>query len=91
MLLLGFLASETSSAEVTRGLLAKTKRILVCTCKGAGDPTRELFGCTGGRIGLFHTQPVDHLLDAADLVVTVGYDPIEYEIMSTEPTSAVRI
>jgi acetolactate synthase-1/2/3 large subunit len=40
---------------------------------------RELFDRFGGRVGLFHTQPADKLLDAADVIVTVGYDPIEYE------------
>jgi acetolactate synthase-1/2/3 large subunit len=28
---------------------------------------------------LFHTQPGDKLLDAADLVITIGYDPVEYD------------
>jgi acetolactate synthase-1/2/3 large subunit len=32
-----------------------------------------------GRVGLFHNQPADQLLDQADVVVTVGYDPIEYD------------
>ena len=40
---------------------------------------RELFDRFGGRVGLFHTQPADKLLDAADLVLAVGYNPIEYE------------
>ena len=40
---------------------------------------RDLFDRFGGRIGLFHNQPADQLLDAADLVVAIGYDPIEYE------------
>jgi len=40
---------------------------------------RELFGRFGGRVGLFHNQPADKLLDAADLIVAVGYNPVEYE------------
>jgi acetolactate synthase I/II/III large subunit len=51
----------------------------VCTYQGAGVVPRELFDRFGGRIGLFHNQPADKLLDAADTVVTVGYNPIEYE------------
>jgi acetolactate synthase-1/2/3 large subunit len=51
----------------------------VCTYQGAGVVPREHFDCFAGRIGLFHTQPADNLLDAADVVVTVGFDPIEYE------------
>src|SRR5271157_5790445 len=33
----------------------------------------------GGRVGLFHSQPADKLLDAADVVIAIGYNPIEYE------------
>ncbi|MEQ2756655.1 thiamine pyrophosphate-dependent enzyme, partial [Staphylococcus hominis] len=32
-----------------------------------------------GRIGLFRNQPEDMLLKRSDLVIAVGYDPIEYE------------
>jgi acetolactate synthase-1/2/3 large subunit len=53
--------------------------LLVCTYQGAGVLPRELFDGFGGRIGLFHNQPADQLLDAADVVVAVGYNPVEYE------------
>jgi len=33
----------------------------------------------GGRVGLFRTQPADRILDAADLVIAIGHDPIEFE------------
>jgi acetolactate synthase-1/2/3 large subunit len=32
----------------------------------------------GGRVGQLANQPADRLLDTADLVITVGYNPIEY-------------
>ena len=79
VLLLGILASQPRAAEAVRVFLAKTKLPVVCTYQGAGVVTRELFDCFGGRIGLFHNQPADKLLDAADVVVAVGYNPIEYE------------
>jgi acetolactate synthase-1/2/3 large subunit len=79
VLLLGLLASEKTAADSIRGLLARTKLPVVSTYQGAGIVPRELFDRFGGRIGLFHTQPADKLLDAADVVVTIGYDPIEYE------------
>jgi acetolactate synthase I/II/III large subunit len=79
VLLLGFLASQPRAAEAVRVLLAKTKLPVVCTYQGVGVVPRELFDRFGGRIGLFHNQPADKLLDAADVVVAVGYDPIEYE------------
>jgi acetolactate synthase-1/2/3 large subunit len=79
VVLLGLLASQLRTAEAVRFLLAKTKLPVVCTYQGAGVVPRELFDCFGGRIGLFHNQPADKLLDAADMVIAVGYDPVEYE------------
>jgi acetolactate synthase I/II/III large subunit len=79
VLLLGALASAKEAAEAVRGLIAKSKLPVVCTYQGAGVVPREHFDRFAGRIGLFHTQPADKLLDAGDVVVTVGFDPIEYE------------
>jgi acetolactate synthase I/II/III large subunit len=79
VILLGLLASEKNTAEAARGLLRQTTIPVVCTYQGAGVVPRSHFDYFGGRVGLFHTQPADKLLDSADLVITVGYDPIEYE------------
>jgi acetolactate synthase I/II/III large subunit len=79
ILLLGLLASQPNAAQAVRRLLAKTKLPVVCTYQGAGVVPRELFCRFGGRVGLFHTQPADKLLDTADVVVAIGYNPIEYE------------
>jgi acetolactate synthase-1/2/3 large subunit len=37
-----------------------------------------VFDNFGGRVGQLANQPADRLVDIADLVITVGYDPIEY-------------
>lgn len=79
MLMLGLLASEPHAAQAIRGLLAKTQLPVVCTYQGAGVVPREFFRCFGGRVGLFHNQLADKLLDEADAVVTVGFYPMEYE------------
>lgn len=79
VLMLGLLASEKKTAEAVRGLISKTNMPVVCTYQGAGVVPREHFHRFGGRVGLFRTQPADRILDAADLVVTIGYDPIEFE------------
>jgi acetolactate synthase-1/2/3 large subunit len=79
VLMLGLLASEKNAAQAIRELVANTKIPVVCTYQGAGVVSRELLDHFGGRVGLFHTQPADKLLDAADLVIAVGYNPIEYE------------
>jgi acetolactate synthase-1/2/3 large subunit len=79
VLFLGMLASEPGVAEAVRALLRKTPLPVVCTYQGAGVLPRDLLGCFAGRVGLSHNQPGDQLLDAADVVVTVGFDPIEYD------------
>jgi acetolactate synthase-1/2/3 large subunit len=79
VLMLGLLASEKDAAESVRGFIAKTNIPIVCTYQGAGVVPREHFDHFAGRVGLFRTQPADRILDAADLVITIGYDPIEFE------------
>ena len=79
VLVLGLLASETDAAELARVFIAKTNIPIVCTYQGAGVVPREYFDRFAGRVGLFRTQPADRILDAADLVITIGYDPIEFE------------
>lgn len=79
VLMLGLLASGKDAGEAVRALIAKTNLPIVCTYQGAGVVPREHFDHFGGRVGLFRTQPADRILDAADLVITVGYDPIEFE------------
>jgi acetolactate synthase-1/2/3 large subunit len=77
--LLGLLASEPHNAKGVREFLGKVRLPVVSTFQAAGVVSRELFDLFGGRIGLFRNQPGDLLLDASDLVITIGYDPVEYE------------
>jgi acetolactate synthase I/II/III large subunit len=79
VLLLGMLASRPQNAAAVRALLDRHTLPTVCTYQGAGVVPRNHLDCFGGRVGLFHNQPGDRLLDAADLVVAVGFDPIEYD------------
>lgn len=79
VLLLGMLASQPAAAQAVRTLLAKARLTVVGTYQAAGVVPRERLDCYGGRVGLFHNQPADRLLDAADLVITVGFDPVEYD------------
>jgi acetolactate synthase-1/2/3 large subunit len=78
-LLLGMLASEPCAARAVRELIAATLIPAVATFQATGVLSRELLPLFGGRVGLFHNQPADRLLDDADLVITIGYDPIEYD------------
>jgi acetolactate synthase-1/2/3 large subunit len=38
----------------------------------------NLFSSFGGRVGQINNQPADQILAAGDLVITIGYDPVEY-------------
>ena len=79
VLMLGMLASEKNTANAVQRLIAKTNMPVVCTYQGAGVVPKEHFHRFGGRVGLFRTQPADRILDAADLVIAIGYDPVEFE------------
>jgi acetolactate synthase-1/2/3 large subunit len=79
ILLLGLQSSEIHAAHAVRDLLAKAGLPVVCTYQGAGVVPREFFHLFGGRVGLFRNQIADDLLDEADLILAVGYSPVEYE------------
>lgn len=79
VVVLGMLASRPRATEAMRVLLSRTRLAVVGTYQAAGVLPRERLDCFGGRVGLFHNQPADRLLDAADLVITVGFDPVEYD------------
>jgi acetolactate synthase I/II/III large subunit len=73
------LASEPKAATAIRRLLQRVPLAVVTTFQATGVLSRDMLGLFAGRVGLSHNQPADQLLDAADLVITVGYDPIEYD------------
>ncbi|RIL71012.1 acetolactate synthase AlsS [Staphylococcus devriesei] len=79
VLLAGMRSSSEKETEAIRQLVAKTNLPVVETFQGAGVLNRELENHFFGRVGLFRNQVGDELLRKADLVVTIGYDPIEYE------------
>lgn len=79
ILLLGMQASQPKNAKAILDLLSHIKIPVVGTYQAAGVIPRDLLDCFVGRVGLFKNQPGDLALDAADLVVTIGYDPIEYD------------
>lgn len=79
VLFLGQDASTEKNAAAIRALIAAHRIPAVATYQGAGVLSRELFELFVGRVGLFKNQPGDRLLDLADTVITVGYDPVEYD------------
>ncbi|MGO2544510.1 MAG: acetolactate synthase AlsS [Leuconostoc mesenteroides] len=80
MLLVGSRGSDDATVTALHQLLKQTTLPVVETFQGAGVISRELEPETFfGRIGLFRNQTGDKLLKQSDLVITLGYDAIEYE------------
>ncbi|MGO3498512.1 acetolactate synthase AlsS [Leuconostoc falkenbergense] len=80
VLLVGARGSDDATVTALHHLLEQTTLPVVETFQGAGVISRDLEPETFfGRIGLFRNQTGDKLLQQADLVVTLGYDAIEYE------------
>jgi acetolactate synthase-1/2/3 large subunit len=77
--LLGMEASRHENAKAIRKLLQKKPFAVVGTFQAAGIIPRDKLHCFIGRVGLFKNQPGDQILDLADVIVTVGYNPVEYD------------
>lgn len=92
VLLLGNGASDEKVTASIRKLLESVKLPVVETFQGAGIVSRELEEETFfGRVGLFRNQPGDMLLKKSDLVIAIGYDPIEYEARNWNAEISARI
>lgn len=78
VVLVGLLASPPANAAALQSFLSKGHLAVVGTFQAAGAVGALLFDNFGGRVGQLANQPADRLLDSADLVITVGYDPVEY-------------
>lgn len=80
IVILGMQSSSEACSQSLIQFLKKTQIPYISTFQGAGAwVEKQGASIYGGRIGLFRNQPTDKLLDQADLVITVGYDPIEYD------------
>lgn len=79
VILAGMRASERAAATALRRFLAINRLPVVETFQGAGIISHDLERLYFGRVGLFRNQPGDEILRRSDLVIAIGYDPIEYE------------
>jgi acetolactate synthase I/II/III large subunit len=78
VILLGLMASKLKFADAIRNLLSTTTLPVVGTFQAAGAVSRQDFPYFGGRVGQLANQPADALLDSGDVVITIGYDAVEY-------------
>src|ERR1700690_2574384 len=79
VILLGLSASRPENAEAVRMLLRKTHVPVVGTFQAAGSVSSDLFNHFAGRVGQLDNTPGDELLASADVIITIGYDPVEYD------------
>ena len=79
VLFVGIRVGEPEPCAALRELLAVTELPVVETFQAAGVVSRDLEDHFVGRVGLFRNQPGDILISHADVVVTVGFDPVEYD------------
>lgn len=79
VVLVGMKGGRPEAIKAVRKLLKKVQLPFVETYQAAGTVSRDLEDQYFGRIGLFRNQPGDLLLEQADVVLTIGYDPIEYD------------
>ena len=91
VLLVGMRGSSEKETLAIRQLVEKTALPVVETFQAAGVISRELEAHLFGRVGLFRNQPGDMLLKRSDLVIAIGYDPIEYEARNWNAEKDARI
>ncbi|MFJ4989325.1 acetolactate synthase AlsS [Streptomyces sp. NPDC088732] len=79
VLLVGLRGADPEACAALRELIAATDLPVVETFQAAGVVPRELEDHYAGRVGLFRNQPGDILISHADVLVTVGFDAVEYD------------
>jgi len=79
VILAGMRSSTNEVTEAIHHFLHKFSIPVVETFQGAGVISRDLEKNYYGRVGLFRNQIGDTILKESDLIIAVGYDPIEYE------------
>jgi len=89
--LVGLRGPDPASAAAIRELLTVTGLPVVETFQAAGVVSRALEAQYLGRVGLFRNQPADVLVARADVLITIGYDPVEYDpgLWNFDPTRPV--
>ncbi|MBM4121546.1 MAG: acetolactate synthase AlsS [Nitrospira sp.] len=79
VILLGVSASQPAAAASVRRLIRKHALPVISTFEAAGVVPRDLVERFVGRVGYVRNQPGDLVLQKADVILTVGYDRVEYD------------
>ncbi len=79
VILLGMEASRPENTQAIRALLKQTAIAVVSTYQAAGVISKDALDYFVGRVGLFKNQPGDQVLDAADVILSIGFCSVEYD------------
>lgn len=79
VLLLGQESSRPINCAAIQHLINKAQIPVIGTYQAAGVVSRELLEYFVGRVGLFKNQPGDRLINQSDLIITIGFNPVEYD------------
>ncbi|WPH00559.1 Hypothetical protein R9X50_00338900 [Acrodontium crateriforme] len=92
VLFLGQRASSPPVVSAVRELLAKHPIAVVETFQAAGAvPESQVQHVFFGRVGLFRNQTGDRILAQSDLILTLGYDPTEYDASAWNPSAKLNV
>lgn len=91
VILVGQGSSDKAVVGAVRQLLSVIAFPIVGTFQATGVVPRELSHLLVGRVGLFPNQPGDVLLAQADVILTIGYDAVEYgpEVWNKKQTAKI--
>ncbi|MFJ4925950.1 acetolactate synthase AlsS [Streptomyces sp. NPDC088736] len=91
VLLVGLRGADAEACTALRELIGVSGLPVVETFQAAGIVPRLLEEQYAGRVGLFRDQPGDVMVRHADVLITVGYDPVEYDpaLWNTDPTRTI--
>lgn len=78
VVLLGLQASRLENAQAINEFLSNTQLPVVGTYQAAGAVNISYYDRFAGRVGLFNNQLGDMSLADSDLILTIGFSPIEY-------------
>jgi acetolactate synthase-1/2/3 large subunit len=78
-LLIGVRGADPQSCAALRALVTATGLPVIETFQAAGVVSRALEEHYLGRVGLFRNQPGDVVVANADVLITIGYDAVEYD------------
>lgn len=91
VLFLGMRASSPAVVGAVREFLNTHPMAVIETFQAAGAVPKDLVHLFYGRVGLFRNQTGDQLLAKSDLILTLGYDPTEYDASAWNPDSNLNV